>query len=103
VISFLTRGEYGGVRFLFTLENYHRIFNAETGVTLLSILGRSVTLVAMSTLLCILVGFPLALFLVFRAGRLRNAMFFLLIIPFWTNFLIRTYAWVVILSDNGWL
>jgi spermidine/putrescine transport system permease protein len=66
-------------------------------------LGRSILLAVLSTLLCIFFGFPLALFLVFRAGRYRNLLFFLLIIPFWTNFLIRTYAWVVILSDNGWL
>jgi spermidine/putrescine transport system permease protein len=102
-ISFLTRGEYGGVTTVFTLENYSRLFSAGLGSTILATLGRSILLALFSTFLCIVVGFPLALFLVFKAGRYRNALFFLLIIPFWTNFLIRTYAWMIILSDNGWL
>jgi spermidine/putrescine transport system permease protein len=103
VISFMTRGAYGGIEFTFSLENYHRMGDPQTGATLASSLGRSILLATLSTFLCILIGFPLSLFLVFRAGRWRNVLFFLLIIPFWTNFLIRTYAWMVILSDNGWL
>ncbi len=102
-ISFLTRGEYGGIKPLFSLNNYSKIMTSEVGPTLLASLSRSVVLATLSTILCIVVGFPLALFLVFKAGKWRNALFFLLIIPFWTNFLIRTYAWVVIVSDNGWL
>jgi spermidine/putrescine transport system permease protein len=103
VISFMSRGEYGGIQAILTTDNYRRMFTSQMGVTLGATLGRSVILAFLSTVLCILVGFPLSLFLVFRAGRWRNVLFFLLIIPFWTNFLIRTYAWVVILSDNGWL
>jgi spermidine/putrescine transport system permease protein len=103
VISFLTRGEYGGLKNVWTLENYSRMLEPSLGATMAFTLGRSITLAFLSTVLCILFGFPLALFLVFRAGRWRNFLFFLLIIPFWTNFLIRTYAWLVILSDNGWL
>jgi len=102
-ISFLKRGTYGGIEPVLTLENYTRLADPYLSGTILMTLGRSVWLAFLSTVLCILVGFPLALFLVFKAGRARNALFFLLIIPFWTNFLIRTYAWVVILSDNGWL
>ncbi len=102
-ISFLSRGPYGGVQSPLTLTNYTRMTDGSMALTLLLSLGRSVALAGFSTVLCIFVGFPLALFLVFRAGRWRNALFFLLIIPFWTNFLIRTYAWMVILSDNGWL
>ena len=102
-ISFMKRGEYGGIQNIFTFENYSKLLNAQLSGTIAATLGRSVLLAVSSTLLCIIAGFPLALFLVFRAGRFRNGLFFLLIIPFWTNFLIRTYAWVVILSDNGWL
>jgi len=102
-ISFLSRGQYGGVQSPATVENYTKLLSPGLGATLASSLLRSITLAALSTFLCILVGFPLSLFLVFRAGKWRNVLFFLLIIPFWTNFLIRTYAWVVILSDNGWL
>jgi spermidine/putrescine transport system permease protein len=103
LISFLSRGDYGGIKVVFTLENYRRMLEPSLGATMVSTLGRSILLAFLSTALCILFGFPLALFLVFRAGKYRNMLFFLLIIPFWTNFLIRTYAWVVILSDNGWL
>jgi spermidine/putrescine transport system permease protein len=102
-ISFMTRGTYGGVEANATLDNYTRLLDLSMGATLLSSFARSILLATLSTFLCIVVGFPLALFLVFRAGRYRQALFFLLIIPFWTNFLIRTYAWMVILSDNGWL
>jgi len=103
LISFLTRGQYGGIQSPLTFDNYTRMLDPALGSTMALTLGRSILLAALSTLLCICFGFPLALFLVFRAGRFRNLLFFLLIIPFWTNFLIRTYAWVVILSDNGWL
>jgi len=102
-ISFMTRGAYGGVEAVFNLENYRRMSDPQMGATLVSSLGRSILLAGLSTILCMLIGFPLALFLVFRAGRFRSVLFFLLIIPFWTNFLIRTYAWMIILSDNGWL
>lgn len=95
--------EGGGIEFKLTVEHYGKMLEPEFGQILLSSLARSVGLALVTTIGCILIGFPLALFLVFCAGRFRNALFFLLIIPFWTNFLIRTYAWMVILSDNGWL
>lgn len=103
VISFLTRGAYGGIESTFTLENYNRLIDPAMAANMASTLGRSIALALFSTVLCIFAGFPLALFLVFRAGKWRQVLFFLLIVPFWTNFLIRTYAWMVILSDNGWL
>ncbi len=103
VISFLSRNNIGGMDWQFSLESYQKLFDPEYGRTILSSLGRSAALAAITTFACIVVGFPLALYLVFMAGRWRNALFFLLIIPFWTNFLIRTYAWMVLLSDNGWI
>ncbi|OQW49369.1 MAG: hypothetical protein A4S09_12110 [Proteobacteria bacterium SG_bin7] len=103
VISFLVRNNYGGIDWTFSLESYHKIFDPEYGRTILASLNRSIGLAALTTFACIIVGFPLALYLVFVAGKWRNALFFLLIIPFWTNFLIRTYAWMVLLSDNGWI
>lgn len=103
VISFLSRNNIGGMDWTFSLESYQKLFDPEYGRTILSSLGRSAVLAALTTFACIVVGFPLALYLVFMAGRWRNALFFLLIIPFWTNFLIRTYAWMVLLSDNGWI
>ncbi|MEQ1879025.1 MAG: ABC transporter permease [Bdellovibrionia bacterium] len=103
IISFLSRGAYGGIETNITLSNYGRLLEPSMAATMASTLGRSLWLALLSTAACILFGFPLAMFLVFRAGRWRQVLFFLLIIPFWTNFLIRTYAWMVILSDHGWL
>jgi spermidine/putrescine transport system permease protein len=103
IISLMSRGPYGGIVWNLTLDNYSRIFEPGVREILLMSLARSVGLAFLTTLFCVLVGFPLALFLVYRGGKWRSALFFLLIIPFWTNFLIRTYAWMVLLSDNGWL
>jgi spermidine/putrescine transport system permease protein len=80
-----------------TLENYRR-----AGDWLyLGIFGRSLGLGFLSTLACLLIGYPLAFFIATRAKRWRSALLLLIIIPFWTNFLVRTYAWMVILRGEG--
>ncbi|ARP72600.1 ABC transporter permease [Streptomyces pluripotens] len=62
---------------------------------------RSVVYAAAATLLCLLLGYPLAYLIAFRAGRWRNLIMVLVIAPFFTSFLIRTLAWKTILADNG--
>ena len=57
----------------------------------------------LGTILCLLVGLPLAYFLATRAGRWRGVLILLLVIPFWTSFLIRTYAWLLILGPDAGL
>jgi len=94
--SFLTRGDYGGVEQPWTLENYTRLIDP----LYLAILWRSVWIAALSTALCALLGFPLALFIA-RAGRWKNLYLQLVLLPFWTSFLVRTYAWLFILRDTG--
>jgi len=94
--SFLTRGDYGGVEQPWTLENLARLADP----LYLAILWRSVWIAALATLLCALLGFPLALF-ISRAGRRRNLFLQLVLLPFWTSFLVRTYAWLFILRDTG--
>jgi spermidine/putrescine transport system permease protein len=79
-----------------TLENYQRLFDPLYGTILL----RSVWLAAVSTLLCLVLGFPLALFIA-RSGRRKGLYLQLVILPFWTSFLIRTYAWIFLLRDTG--
>ncbi len=103
IISFMQRDTLGNVDYTFNLFNYTKMLESDFTKTLLASVARSVALAFLTTVACILVGFPLALFLVFRAGKWRNFLFFMLIVPFWTNFLIRTYAWMVLLSDNGWI
>ena len=94
--SFLTRGDYGGVESPVTLENYKRVADPIYAV----ILFRSVWIAALSTLICLVLAFPLALFIA-NSGKRRNLYLQMVILPFWTSLLVRTYAWVFLLRDTG--
>ncbi|HVY91898.1 MAG TPA: ABC transporter permease [Bryobacteraceae bacterium] len=94
--SFLTRGDYGGVEHPWTIESYTRLADP----LYLAILWRSLWIAGLSTALCVALGFPLALF-ISRAGRRKNLYLQLVLLPFWTSFLVRTYAWLFILRDTG--
>jgi spermidine/putrescine transport system permease protein len=96
VYSVLTRGAYGGVERPFTIENYTRLFDPLYG----SIFLRSFWIAAVATVLCVVLGFPLALFIA-RSGSRKNLYLSLVILPFWTSFLIRIYAWMFLLRDTG--
>jgi spermidine/putrescine transport system permease protein len=98
-ISFGQRGTYGGVRWDLTLKNYARFFDS----LYLRIFGRTILIALAVTLICLLLGYPLAYFIARRPARWRNGLILLLMIPFWTNFLIRTYAWLLILRDQGFI
>ncbi len=95
--SFLERGTYGGVDWQFTLVNYQRLFEPIYWV----VFGRSLWLALLTTVACLLVGYPLAFFTATRSPRWRNTLLLLIIIPFWTNFLVRIYAWIVLLRNEG--
>jgi spermidine/putrescine transport system permease protein len=95
--SFLERGTYGGITWVFTLSNYQRLFSW----VFLGVIGRSLFLAFLTTAACLLVGYPLAFFIATRPPRWRNALLLLIIIPFWTNFLVRTYAWIILLRSEG--
>jgi spermidine/putrescine transport system permease protein len=94
--SLLTRGAYFGLGPPWTLDNYARVFDPLYGTVLL----RSFLLSAISTLLCLALGLPLALFIA-RSGARRNLYLNLVILPFWTSFLVRIYAWIFLLRDTG--
>ena len=98
VYSFLTRGAYGGVTAQFTVENYQRVIDPLYAAILL----RTFVMAGTATLGCLVLGFPLALF-ISRAGSRKNLYLQLVILPFWTSFLIRVYAWVGILKPQGLL
>jgi spermidine/putrescine transport system permease protein len=99
VYSFTERGTLGGVVYKFTLENYAAVFDA----TYLRILIRSVVFAATTTALCLLIGYPVAYYIGRAPERRRNTLLMLVMVPFWTSFLIRTYAWVTILKSEGLL
>ena len=98
VYSALTRGAYGGVTRPWTAESYTRVFDPLYAAILL----KSLLIAAEATGLCLLLGFPLALFIA-RAEKHRGLYLFLVILPFWTSFLVRTYAWLFLLRDTGLL
>jgi spermidine/putrescine transport system permease protein len=94
--SLLTRGVYGGIVPPWTLESYRRLFDP----LYLAILWRSFAMALAATALCLLLAFPAALF-ISRAGRHKNLFLQLVMLPFWTSFLVRTYAWIFLLRDTG--
>lgn len=96
VYSFLERGTYGGVEWIFTLENISRVIDPLYLNTFL----RSVYIALLTTIFCLFIGYPLAYFIATRSGKLRYTLLLALMIPFWTNFLIRTYAWLTLLRTN---
>jgi spermidine/putrescine transport system permease protein len=96
--SFLKRGAYGQLIWEFTLSNYVRVFDP----LYLSIFWRSVLLALAATVGSLLLAYPFAYYIARRpSARTRNLLLVLVMIPFWTNFLIRTYAWRVILGGDG--
>lgn len=95
--SFLSKGSYGGITWEFTLDNYRQLSKEIYWL----ILGRSLLFAVGTTLICLLIGYPIAFFIATRNQPWRNVCLFLVIIPFWTNFLVRTYAWIVLLRTEG--
>jgi spermidine/putrescine transport system permease protein len=94
--SFLTRGAYGGQGPPWNTDNYVRLLDP----LYLEILLRSFLLAAAATALCLLLGFPLALY-ISRSGRRKSLYLQLVVLPFWTSFLVRLYAWLFLLRDTG--
>jgi spermidine/putrescine transport system permease protein len=96
----MTPGATGRPELPFTLSNYGRLFTEELFVNAYI---RSLWMGFVTTVMCLLIGYPLALFVVQAPPRWRTVLLFLVLIPFWTNFLVRTYAWMIILQNNGLL
>jgi spermidine/putrescine transport system permease protein len=95
--SFGTSNIYGGITLGFNPGNYFRVFDP----LYLEIIVRTFVIAAITTVLCFVLGYPLAYFIVFKGRRWRNVLILLVMVPFWTSLLIRAYSWVVILSGNG--
>lgn len=96
IYSLHQRGVYGGVTSLWTIDNYVRLFDPLYGYVLL----RTLLMACSATIGCLLLGFPLALF-ISRSGKRKSLYLQLVILPFWTSFLVRTYAWMFLLRDTG--
>jgi len=99
VLSFLARGTYGNVVYRLNLDNYSRLFDP----LYLRILSYSLGVAALTTVITILIGYPLAYYIARVPERQRSMLLFLILVPFWTNFIIRIYAWIMILRSEGLL
>lgn len=97
--SFLTRNDAHFVSMVFTLNNYSKLLDPLYAQVLL----HSIKITFIATLCCLLLGYPFAWCLIKLPMHLRPFMLFLLIIPFWTNSLIRIYGLKIFLSARGWL
>ena len=108
VYSWMTPSPYGGVEAPYTAASYMRFaYDRDLDDTLvfdttyLQIFARSLIQALLSTLGCIVVGLPMAWYMATRGPRMRRVLVLLVTIPFWTNLLIRTYCWVLLLRDQG--
>jgi spermidine/putrescine transport system permease protein len=99
VYSFCQRDEFGQVVWQFSLENYRRSLDP----LYLHILWRSLWYAAVTTALCAGIGYPVGYAIGRADERWRNRLLMAVMVPFWTSFLIRTYAWMTILKENGLL
>jgi spermidine/putrescine transport system permease protein len=98
VYSFATRSRTGRTLLEdWNVSSYARLFEP----LVLQITFRSLWLALLTTVICLVVGYPFAYYLATRSPRVRGALLVLVMIPFWSNFLVRTYAWRVILGQDG--
>ena len=107
-LFFVAYYAFTDAQFNFTLDNISRFFTASSAVdggrevhTYLIIFLRSLKLAVISTVICLIMGYPMAYIISRAAPRAQKIMITLIMIPMWMNFLIRTYAWMTILQDTG--
>jgi spermidine/putrescine transport system permease protein len=97
MVSFGTPAELGGALYGWYPENYSRVFDP----LFLPVLARSVGYALATVALCLLLGYPVAYYIARFGGRRKQILIALVVLPFFVNYLIRTYAWVALLSDEG--
>lgn len=97
VISFLSRDSLGNIEFKLTLENYQRILDP----IYLRVFLNSFVLAMLTSLVTLIIGYPVAYFIAGLSEKGKSTAMLLLIIPFWTSSLLRTYGWIILLSNTG--
>ncbi|MGB2079444.1 MAG: spermidine/putrescine ABC transporter permease PotB, partial [Vibrio sp.] len=97
VTSFLTRDEANLISMVFTWDNYARLADPLYA----KVLWHSLYMAVVATLLCLVIGYPFAYIIAKMSPRIQPLMLFLVIIPFWTNSLIRTYGLKIVLGTQG--
>lgn len=99
VLSFCTTNENYQIVFSFNLDNYLKLFDPNY----LQIYAYSILIAAITTFLCIVLGYPFAYYIATSKPAIRNILYLMVIIPFWTNSLIRIYGWKSFLGASGFL
>jgi spermidine/putrescine transport system permease protein len=97
IYSFATKGTYGGIVFNFTGQNYLRA----TDWIYLKIFWNSLQLASLTAVSCLLIGYPMAYVMATSSQRVRAILLIIVVIPFWTNFVVRAYAIKLLLSELG--
>ena len=93
----MQRGAYGTVEMQFTLENIARVFDP----LYMGTLWETVKIAVITTVICLSIGYPFAYTITIVDRKYRSILLLLATIPFWINFLVRSYAWIVILRSQG--
>ncbi len=95
--SFFRRSAIGGIDYTFTLDNYVRVVDP----VFLNVLWFSIRTAALTTAIALVLGYATAYFIATRSERWRLPLLVMVVLPFWTNLLIRTYSWIVLLGNEG--
>jgi spermidine/putrescine transport system permease protein len=96
-LSFGYTDDLGEAIYGFEFTNYSRVFDAD----LIPVLVRSVGFALATVALCLLIGYPVAYYIAIFGGRWKNVLLALVVLPFFVNYLVRTYAWIAMLGDDG--
>lgn len=96
-ISFMKSDSYGGIIYTFNINNYIEIFN----IVYVKVFLKSFIIATISTFICILISYPFTYFISQKKGYIKNVLITLVMIPFLTNSLIRTYGWIILLRKYG--
>jgi len=99
IYSFLDRGKFGGIVWIFQIENYVRFADQ----LYIRIFIRSFIIALITTVICLIIGYPMAYWMALQPQKKRSTYLLLIMLPFWTNFVVRTYAWRMILARQGQL
>ncbi|MFG3441706.1 ABC transporter permease [Nonomuraea sp. NPDC047897] len=95
--TFFQRGRFGGVIYEFTTENFARVMDP----LYLGVVGTSLKLAALATILALALGYPTAYLIAQLPRKWKTAALIAIVLPFWTNFIIRMYAWIILLNGPG--
>jgi spermidine/putrescine transport system permease protein len=108
LVSFSTRGPYGGFDYVFTTAPYKQIlFNEgwsgelEFNPQYLIVVGRTLVLATVTTLICLILSFPVAYFISLQKASLKVMLIYLVTLPFWVSMIVRVYSWIIILGNDG--